>query len=168
MNKKEGKTKEERLSRREFFAEAAKGAVVMSCLGVGVESAWAQYMKTGKPLLTVKNLNEFYKEKWTKPEFDKLVKEAKSDLPRFLNSHFSLTDKQKQYLKTRYVKDKEKIGNFVNNVAEKTRSHLRSKAAGTPGQFVAVSEGKQCSEGQSWKCFKIDLLTFSVEYCYCA
>ncbi|HDJ22551.1 MAG TPA: hypothetical protein ENF17_01485 [Candidatus Aminicenantes bacterium] len=182
------KKKKKGITRREFMADAAKGALVMGCLTIaGAEEAWAQAIKQQvnqqikrvptkptvmKPLLTVENLNKFYQENWSKPEFEKYIQEAKSNLESFINQHFILTAKQKEFFKSRIAKSKmPEINNFLNTIDTRTKTFRKLKmAGGSPGMITPIgdSSGKECSEGQSWKCVKVDLGTVSFEYCWCS
>lgn len=172
------------VTRREFMADAAKGALVMGCLTIaGAEEAWANAAKQEikrvptkpmvmKPLLTVENLNKFYQENWSKPEFEKYVAEAQTELEKFINEHFILTAKQQEFFKSQTARAKtQEINSFINTIADKTIAFKRLKTAGgSPGMIAPMGEssGKKCSEGQSWKCLKLDLGTVSFEYCWCS
>jgi len=178
------KKKKRGITRREFMADAAKGALVMGCLTIaGAEEAWAQAVKQQikraptkpvlmKPLLTVENLNKFYQKNWSKPEFEKYIQEAQTDLEKFINQHFILTAKQQEFFKSQTAKSKmQEINNFINTIATRTKTFRKLKTAGgSPGMITPMGEssGKKCSEGQSWKCFKLDLGTVSFEYCWCS
>jgi len=178
------KTKKKSITRREFMADAAKGALVMGCLTIaGAEEAWDQTVKQQikrvptkpvvmKPLLTVENLNKFYQENWSKFEFDKYIGEAQTDLEKFINEHFILTVNQQKFFKSQTARNKtQEINNFINNIANRTRNYRKLKTAGgSPGMITPIGEssGKKCSEGQSWKCWKLDLGTVSFEHCYCS
>ncbi len=174
MSEKEEKS----ITRREFMADAAKGALVMGCLTIiGAEEAWARVVervpiKPIKPLFTPENLNKFYQKNWSKPEYGRYMKEAKADLPRFLNQHFTLTSaQQKELLRLMTAtKAKSKIANFINTIDKDTRRFKSSKvASGTPGMIAAnaVEEGQTCSAGQHWSCWTISACGITISWCSC-
>jgi len=158
------------VSRREFFEEAAKGALFMGCLSIGVGEAWAQSVKTGQPLLTVENLNKFYQANIGKPTYDKYISEAKTNLQRFLEQHFSLTSGQKNYFKDRYRLEKPKLDQFITTIEKETRKWKATKGANPPPHFEPGSEGghggRRCNPPADWKCVGAEFI-LKCEYCWC-
>ena len=155
------------MTRREFFAQASRGAVAMGCLKVGVEEAWAQARITRKPLFTVENLNKLYQQVWEQKEFDEYVKQAKTDLNQFLLQHFTLTTQQNNFIRSFTKADRDRINHFIDQVEEKNSYAKQNKVAGLPPGFHSRDGGGTCPEGKTWMCIKIEICNFSISYCWC-
>jgi hypothetical protein len=67
----------------------------MGGLSVGLSEAWARVLASEKPLLTEENLNAFIRNNENLSPND--YEEARASLGVFLEKHFTLTARQKDY-----------------------------------------------------------------------
>src|SRR5207244_11347549 len=81
--------------RREVIAGGAMAAIGLTCLSKGIRTALAAAQRTGKPLLTEKNLNAFIKANSLRTRKGQDVSaEAIRDLNGFIRNNFHLTEAQ--------------------------------------------------------------------------
>src|SRR6266705_3448916 len=112
-----------KLKRREFIAGGATAAIGLTCLSKGIRTALAAAQRTGKPLLTEKNLNAFIKANSLRTRKGQGVSaEAIRDLNGFIRNNFHLTEAQGRELASLSAEDKSKLRDAIKDIREKKGS----------------------------------------------
>src|SRR5207245_8723788 len=112
-----------KLKRREFIAGGATAAIGLTCLSKGIRTALAAAQRTGKPLLTEKNLNAFIKANSLRTRKGQDVSaEAIRDLNGFIRNNFHLTEAQGRELASLSAEDKSKLRDAIKDMREKKGS----------------------------------------------
>ncbi len=114
MKKKE----KNQTDRRSFIKGGAFGLIGAFCLSAGLKEAIANAKATGKPLLTQDSLNNLFAEATSKKNINKVVKEILKDPVSWLIKNFSVTDIQKNAIKSISSSNWESIKRILKPVAE--------------------------------------------------
>lgn len=124
-----------KIDRRQFLnAGLTRAAVTFGCLRFGLEEALAQSERTGKPILTDKNLNEFVLEQARNNKLREF-EAAENEPIGFLEKRLTVTDEQRRQYDSLSKEDKETIRKAIQIMAKeegivKWRFVTRKKTSG--------------------------------------